>query len=230
MRVSPNSDSRCGRSRTAGSARIRSHASSAARPGWAGRFARAAAATARAASRLQRRVAGAGRRRPPRPHHVRAGGRRSGRTDRRCAGPRRTAASAPPGPPRAPSRWRCERGQPRLAQALVDHLEQRPDRRARPATGSSSGSIPVAAASAPMISRPGNGNSTFAHTPSRRPAVVPSRVESRWVSQRSIPRVGTATTSGANGSSSGVSSVSARPSARRSARSARWTWSMVTEP
>ena len=58
-------------------------------------------------------------------------------------------------------------------------------------------------------------------------AVAPAR---RWrraestaagSSQRSIPRVGTATTSGVNGSSSGSSSVSARPSARRSARSAR---------
>src|SRR5690348_7787376 len=40
-----------------------------------------------------------------------------------------------------------------------------------------------------------------------------------------MPRVGTATTSGTNGSSSGSSRVSARPTASRAARSARWMWS-----
>ena len=68
---------------------------------------------------------------------------------------------------------------------------------------SASGSIPEATATASSASRRGDGNSTFAQTPSARPGVTPSPVESRWVSQRSIPRVGTAITSGANGSSSG---------------------------
>ena len=36
------------------------------------------------------------------------------------------------------------------------------------------------------------------------PGVAPSCADSRWVSQRSIPRVGTATTSRANGSAGGV--------------------------
>ena len=43
----------------------------------------------------------------------------------------------------------------------------------------------------------GNGNSTLAQ-------IAEPRVDSRWVSQRSIPRVGTATTSRANGSAGGV--------------------------
>src|ERR1019366_4307649 len=42
------------------------------------------------------------------------------------------------------------------------------------------------------------------------------------VSRRSIPRVGTAITSGANGSSGGSDSSSPSASTRRSARSARW--------
>ena len=91
--------------------------------------------------------------------------------------------------------------------------------------GSDSGSIPDAAATASPASRRGNGNSTFAQMPSERPGVAPRLADIRCVSQRSIPRVGTAMTSGANGSASG--SASRRPSAsiRASARSARWMWS-----
>ena len=66
------------------------------------------------------------------------------------------------------------------------------------ATGPSSGSIPEAAATASPVSRRGNGNSTLAQIP--RPS------ESRCVSQRSIPRVGTETSSGANGSAGGSAS------------------------
>ena len=47
-------------------------------------------------------------------------------------------------------------------------------------------------------------NRTPAHTPSPPRGPVPSRCESRWVSQRSTPLAGTTTTSCANGSSSGV--------------------------
>ena len=46
------------------------------------------------------------------------------------------------------------------------------------------------------ISRRGVGNRTFAQTPSRRPGDAPSEADRRWESQRSIPRVGTDTTSG----------------------------------
>ena len=71
----------------------------------------------------------------------------------------------------------------------------------------------------------GDGKSTFAHTPSPRPGVAPSAADMRWVSQRSIPRVGTATTSRANGSCSGAASSAPSASTSASARSARWTWS-----
>ena len=67
----------------------------------------------------------------------------------------------------------------------------------------------------------GDGNSTFAHTPSPRPGLAPRCVDSRWVSQRSIPRVGTATTSGAKGSSSGSARTARRAKTRPSARSER---------
>ena len=86
---------------------------------------------------------------------------------------------------------------------------------------SASGSIPDATATASSASRRGDGKSTFAQIPSARPGEVPSPVESRWVSQRSIPRVGTAITSGAKGSSSGSFSSAARASTSPSARSAR---------
>ena len=68
----------------------------------------------------------------------------------------------------------------------------------------------------------GTGSRRWRTRRRRRPGDVPSTVESRWVSHRSMPRVGTATTSGVNGSSSGSMTMSARASTRRSARSARW--------
>ena len=57
--------------------------------------------------------------------------------------------------------------------------------------GSASGSMPDATATASATSRPGGGKSTFAQTPSARPGDAPSPADSRWVSHRSIPRVGT---------------------------------------
>ena len=84
-----------------------------------------------------------------------------------------------------------------------------------------SGAIPDATASASSTSFRGNGNSTFAHTPSLRPGVAPRCIDSRCVSQRSMPRVGTAMTSGANGSSSGRQQP-AQGSISPSARSALW--------
>ena len=92
--------------------------------------------------------------------------------------------------------------------------------------GSVSGSTPDAVATASPTSRCGNGNSTFAQTPSERPGVAPRLADIRWVSQRSIPRVGTEMTSGANGSGSGSASSSPSASTRPSARSARWMWSI----
>ena len=59
--------------------------------------------------------------------------------------------------------------------------------------------MPDAAATASPISRRGNGKSTLAQMPSERRSRA-----GRCVSQRSIPRVGTATTSRANGSAGGV--------------------------
>ncbi len=88
--------------------------------------------------------------------------------------------------------------------------------------GSSAGSIPDAAATASVTSRCGEGNSTLAQIPSARPGRAPSTEDIRCVSQRSIPRVGTATTSGANGSAGRQRESSASASARASARTARW--------
>jgi hypothetical protein len=65
--------------------------------------------------------------------------------------------------------------------------------------------------------------STTTAASSRSP--VASGPLSRWASQRSIPRVGTATTSGANGSPGARSSSAPSASTRPSARSARWAWS-----
>ena len=65
---------------------------------------------------------------------------------------------------------------------------------------------PTRAATDSVTSRWGNGKRTFAQTPSERPAELPSTAEVRCVSQRSVPRVGTATTSGMNGSPSGSAS------------------------
>ncbi len=70
--------------------------------------------------------------------------------------------------------------------------------------GSESGSVPAASARAPFTTDPGNGKSMLAQMPSWRPGVAPRWAESRCVSQRSMPRVGTETTSGAMGSSSGL--------------------------
>ncbi len=62
--------------------------------------------------------------------------------------------------------------------------------------------------------------------PSERPGVVPRPSDIRWVSQRSMPRVGTAMTSGANGSAAGSARSARSASIRPSARSARWMCSM----
>ena len=115
---------------------------------------------------------------------------------------------------------RGQRRQPRLGERRLDHLQKRPDgprRQPRIRFLVDPGSVDTA----PLTIRPGNGNSTFAQTPSARPGETPSMVDSRCVSQRSTPRVGTATTSASRGSVSGE--LMTVPSSPRSpsARSAR---------
>ena len=82
----------------------------------------------------------------------------------------------------------------------------------------------AAAAIAPSISRPGNGNSTLAQTPSRaRRERRRAAADSRWVSQRSIPRVGTDTTSRRERVAGGSSEDRCQRVPRRaSALCARW--------
>ena len=103
----------------------------------------------------------------------------------------------------APARWRTRaeapRGRSRCSASGASHASPRhasttssSGHTSRSGShGSASGSIPEAAATASPISRRGNGNSTLAHTPSIRPALAPSEPDSRCVSQRSMPRVGT---------------------------------------
>ena len=67
--------------------------------------------------------------------------------------------------------------------------------------GSVAGSMPEAAATALPTTVRGNGKSTLAQ--------MPSAFDSRCVSQRSIPRVGTAMTSRANGSGGGSANSAA---------------------
>jgi hypothetical protein len=81
----------------------------------------------------------------------------------------------------------------------------------------------AAVATAPFTSRPGNGNSTFAQTPSPRPRDAPSTAESRCINQRSTPRVGTAMTSVSIGSPRGALTTLPSEAKRPSARSPRWT-------
>src|SRR5580704_9300562 len=95
--------------------------------------------------------------------------------------------------------------------------------------GSALGSVPEASANAAEISVPGNGKLTFAHTPSWAPGRAPRWPDSRCVSQRSIPCVGTETTSGTIGSASGTPTSSASFATRVSARSERWAWSTPAE-
>ena len=82
-----------------------------------------------------------------------------------------------------------------------------------------SGSTAVTGASASATSRRTDGKST--------PAQTPSRSDTCWASQRSTPRVGTATISVANGSGSGSASRSASPPTSRSERSARCRWRLM---
>ncbi len=95
--------------------------------------------------------------------------------------------------------------------------------------GSALGSVPEARASALETRDPGNGKSTLAQIPSCPPGLAPNVEDRRWVSQRSMPRVGTDTTSGVIGSSSGTATRSASIDTSASARSERWTCSTRAE-
>ncbi len=113
-----------------------------------------------------------------------------------------------------------QRGTPRAARAGVDDLHERPHRARRLPR------VVVGRDAAGAVQRgrhhvTGDGKTTCAHTPSPRPAAVPSRWARRCASQRSMPRAGTATTSAVNGSAGGSARTSARASARVSERSAR---------
>ena len=95
--------------------------------------------------------------------------------------------------------------------------------------GSPFGSAPAAHANAPPTNVPGKGKAMLAHTPSCLPSRAPRCMDRRWVSHRSMPRVGTETTSGVIGSSSGSATSRASSDTRASARSDRWTWSISAE-
>ena len=217
IRVSPNSDSRCGRSSSSNSVWIRWHA-------------------------VVNRSAGLGRPIRVLSRRHSSGCQPSAPSLAGCPGAQHVGAVHPVvvgqvgdvvdhaeavgGVVGAPARALEVLGQhrqPRLGEALVHDAPAAATPTAPAATDPGRARFPWRPTPRRGSAGPGNGKSTFAQTPSARPAVVPSRVESRCVSHRSIPRVGTAMISGAKGSSSGSSSVSARPSARRSARSARWT-------
>jgi hypothetical protein len=127
---------------------------------------------------------------------------------------------------------------PRCAAKLANHASPRDSsttsRRAQTARsgsqGSASASIPDAVATASPTSLRGDGKSTFAHTPSPRPSPAPSRSDIRCANHRSIPRVGTATTSGAKGSRNDSASSARSAATSPSARSALWMWSTSHSP
>ena len=207
-RVSPKSDNRAGRSTSPGSSRNRAHAPSTRSAG--------SGTPIRARSRRQSsacQTPSTGSARPsPSPSSPRAQARTiSGRcsayrsnSSARCRTvlnrrARRAGSAASPPPPRCAAKLRSH-GSPRHPSTTSSKAQT-----ARSGNhGSASASIPDAVATASPTSLRGDGKSTFAHTPSPRPSPAPSRSDIRCASHRSMPRVGTATTSGANGSGNGV--------------------------
>ena len=202
-RVSPKSDRREGWSLRSGSARSNARRRrSAAPPDRVRPCACAAAAKARPA--IRRLFL------PPRREAVPVGGRRNGRRGLRCAA--RSTGDAQPregsAPALAPAR--CAAKGDSQGSSSDDSTTSSSGHTNRAADhGSASRSTPMAAATAPLTSRPGKGNSTFAHTPSARPGDAPSTAERRCVSQRSTPRVGTAMSSACMGSSRGEPTTAA---------------------
>ena len=134
----------------------------------------------------------------PGAQHRRGGTPRSGRTGRRCGGSRRSGGW----------RRRARRVRPRGAGPAPPATARRGTRRrlravatpnARAATGPGRARSPWRPTPRRGSAGPGTGSRRSRRRRPPRPAVVPSRVESRWVSHRSIPRVGTAMISGAKG-------------------------------
>ncbi len=115
---------------------------------------------------------------------------------------------------------RGERPAPLLVEAVVDTSSS--GQVIASGDHGSSSAVPVISA----MSEAGERNAMPAQTPSA-PSPRPRTCESRWLSQRSMPRAGTSTSSSANGSGSGSASNAPRPSASRSVRSARWRWSPI---
>ncbi len=226
-RVSPKSESRAGRSTIPGSSRNRAHAPSTRSAG--------SGTPIRARSRRQSSACHTPSAGTP-PSSPRAQARTiSGRcsayrsnSSARCRTAlnrraRRAGSTSSPAPPRCAAKL-ANHGSPRHPSTTSSRAQT-----ARSGNhGSASASIPDAVATASPTSLRGDGKSTFAHTPSPRPSPAPSRSDIRCASHRSMPRVGTATTSGANGSGSGSPSSARSASTRPSARSARWTWSTAS--
>ena len=173
-----------------------------------------------AAARGDRRAGGRRgrprRARPPRRAASPGAARRTCRTGGRPAGPAGTGGRGAPRPGR-----RRDSGSPCGASPRRAARRSPPGRATRARSGLHGSSSAVVASASPT-SRCGDGNSTFAQMPSA-PRPVPSRWESRCATQRSTPRVGTATTSGANGSAGTVARTSANASTRTSVRSATCT-------
>src|SRR5579875_542362 len=93
-----------------------------------------------------------------------------------------------------------QRLEPRLLERLLDDIDQRPDEAGRLPW------VPLGGDAAGQRQRPGDqaageGESHVGADAVSQAGRLPRWAESRCVSQRSIPRVGTATTSAANGSS-----------------------------
>ena len=218
-RVGPNSDSRPGRSTRSGSVRSRWQAG-ARRSAGLGRPTRPR--TCRHSSACQRRSSDTSESSPS-AHDRSIDGRCApyesysaarwravaSRRPVRCASADVADAEVPP-----------ERRAPLLRRALVDGLQQRPDQPVR---------LPrIVVGLDPRGTGEGVGDQRRRVRESDVGAHavlftgdVPSTCDSRWVTHRSTPLAGTATTSGANGSAGGSRSTSASPSTSRSARSDR---------
>ena len=122
-----------------------------------------------------------------------------------------------------------QRRQPGLVEVLLDHLDAAATRLARAPRGRPRGRCPRPR---PARRRPAPRETGSRRWRTRRPAPPgrpPGRTDRRWVSQRSMPRVGTETTSGVIGSSSGSATRSASIDTSASARSERWTCSIPAE-
>ena len=125
------------------------------------------------------------------------------------------------GHPSALSRWPGSVRTPSCSSSSTVHASR--GRR----HGSAFSAALVGLPSAVAMKRPGNMNSTLAHTPKPSPTSPSRRPRPTWTASW-IPAAGTTTTSGVNGSATGVRSTSASASSSGSSRSAWWRWIMGT--